>query len=220
MIRTKDEIIGAEAAACTPKKILDIGYAQGPNLHLMKDGVEVYGVDLVDWPSPYTKNILCDLNTEALPFNDGEMDVVTMGCVLAHVAKPLALLADIHRVLKPNGVLILTSTNPNYYWESVLNLFYHSFKKKVSKSKHIEHFFEFNRYAMRTSLERAGFTLEKEIGSGFQMVKLGFKLMVERFPGLAYEIIYVARKTGTPRGFTIIEDAKWNVIELPTDLFS
>lgn len=209
----------AEVANRKHNRILDIGYAQYPIPELMQFGGEVYGVDLVEWPSPYTKTFICDLNTDRLPFEDGSIDAVTMGCTLAHVAKPLKLLADINRVLAPGGVLVLTSPNPQYYWENVLNIFYHHFKKRVSKSKHIEHFFEFTRYTMRTSLERTGFTLVKELGSTFHLVKFGWKFDVEKFPGLAFEIIYVAEKTGEPDSFTIIEDANGDAIKLPTNLF-
>lgn len=219
-MRSKDEIIAQEAGSVRPTHILDVGYAQGPNIHLSKVGAVIYGVDLVKWPAPYQQTEVCDLNTQPLPFSADFFDVVTMGCTLAHVAKPLKLLADIHRVLKPDGLLILTSPNPNYYWESIINVFYDYFKHRVSKSKHVEHFFEFPRYAMRTILERSGFSLEKEIGVTFQIVKTRIRINVERWPGLAYEIVYVARKTGKPRGFTIIEDSQGKIINLETNLFS
>lgn len=219
-MRTRDEMMVAEVASRKHDRILDIGYAQYPIPELMKFGGEVYGVDLVEWPSPYTKTFICDLNNDPLPFENESIDAVTMGCTLAHLARPLKLLAEVQRVLRPGGVLILTSPNPHYYWEAVLNIFYNRFKKRVSKSKHIEHFFEFTRYTMRTSLERTGFTLVKELGSTFHLVKFGWKFDVEKYPALAFEIIYVAEKTGKPDPYTIIEDAHGDAIRLTTDLFS
>lgn len=219
-MKSRNDMIVAEVRAVTHGRILDIGYAQSPIPELATLGGEVYGVDLVTWPSPYTANYVCDLNTDPLPFSDGTIDVVTMGCTLAHVAKPLKVLAEIHRVLTPGGTLILTSPNPNYYWETVLNVFYHRFKKRVCKSKHVEHFYEFTRYAMRTNLERVGFTLKKEFGSTFHIVTTNIRLDVSKFPGLAFEIIYVAQKTGTPQSFATIDGPDGSVIELPTDLFS
>jgi len=218
-MKSRDAMMLEAIASRKHDRILDIGYAQYPIPELMDFGGEVYGVDLVLWPAPYTATYVCDLNVDTLPFEDGSIDVVTMGCTLAHVAKPLKLLADINRVLVPGGVLILTSPNPHYYWETVLNIFYNRFKKRVSKSKHIEHFFEFTRYTMRTSLERTGFTLMKELGSTFHLVKVGWKFDVEKHPELAFEIIYVAEKTGKPDPYTIIEDAKGDAIKLETPLF-
>ena len=216
---SREELIAQVAAARHPARILDIAYAHGPNLALANTGAELYGLDPLSRPAPYKQMYTCDINKDPIPFQEGEFDMVTMGCVLAHTARPLEVLAKIHRVLKPGGTLILSSPNPNYYWETVINIFYNHFKKRVSHSKHIEHFFEFTRYAMRTSLERTGFTLEKEIGYLFQLVKTNLRFDVSKHPELAFEIIYVAKKTGELKDFTIIEDAKGAIINLKTDLF-
>ena len=44
---------------------------------------------------------------EALPFEDGSMDVVIFNHIYEHVVDPEAVVADIHRVLSPTGVLYL-----------------------------------------------------------------------------------------------------------------
>ncbi len=44
---------------------------------------------------------------EALPFDDDSMDVVVFNHIYEHVVDPEAVVADIHRVLSPNGVLYL-----------------------------------------------------------------------------------------------------------------
>lgn len=44
---------------------------------------------------------------EALPFEDGSMDVVVLNHIYEHVVDPEAVVADIHRVLRPGGVLYL-----------------------------------------------------------------------------------------------------------------
>lgn len=216
---SREELIAEEAEKHHPAKILDIAYAHGPNKALVKTGAELYGLDPLSRSAPYKGVHTCDINTDPIPFPDETFDMVTMGCVLAHTARPLEVLAKIHKVLKPGGILILSSPNPNYYWESLLNILYHHFEKRVSKSKHVEHFFEFTRYAMRTSLVRAGFTPLKEIGSSFQLVKTNIRLDVSKYPGFAFEIIYVAKKTGVPESFTVIEDDKGALVELNTELF-
>ena len=219
--KSREELIAREAAQHHPERILDIAYAHGLNNALKNTGAELHGLDPIGRPAAsFTKVYPCDINMAKIPFLDEELDMVTMGCVLAHTSRPLSVLKEIHRVLKPGGILILSSTSPNYYWENILNIFYNHFKNRVSKSKHGEHFFEFTRYTMRASLARTGFTLEKEIGSTFQMVKTGWRFDVSRHPGIAFEIIYVAKKTGTPENFTIIEDEKGSIIKLQTDLFS
>lgn len=42
---------------------------------------------------------------EALPFDDGSVDVVVLNHIYEHVVDPEAVVADIHRVLAPGGVL-------------------------------------------------------------------------------------------------------------------
>lgn len=188
-------------------EILDIGYAQLPNRLLVQDGRRVHGIDIVSAEAPgYQSTEIVDLNTQELPYGDGSIDVVAMGCTLAHLANPLKALADINRVLTPEGILIVSTPNPNYYWENILNVFYHHFKTRVSETKHYEHFFEFSRYNMRTSAERSGFVVEEEIGCTFKLVKLGWKFDPKTMPGLAYEIVYVLKKVGSPEAYATFED--------------
>lgn len=195
--------------------IVDIGHAQNPNRQLT--GSEVYGVDIVDVPLPfnYTRGFKIDLNTDKLPFTDASVDTVTMGCTLAHVAAPLRVLGEIHRILKENGKLILSTPNPNYYWENVLNIFYYYFKNRVVAAKHEEHFYDFTRYNIRTIADRMGFVLEKEVGCTFALVKTPIKFN-PRFPGLAYEIIYVLRKTGDIKEYATFEQK--GIHRIPTCL--
>lgn len=201
-MKTKNELISGETTDA--EVIVDIGFAQNPNL-LLK-GKEVHGIDIVEVPLPsnYTQGHKLDLNTEKLPFADSSVDMVTMGCTLAHVASPLKVVGEIHRILKPEGKLILSTPNPNYYWENVLNIFYHYFKDRVVAAKHEEHFYDFSRYNIRTIADRMGFTLDKEIGCSFALIKTPIKFN-PRFPGLAYEIIYVLRKTGEIKEYATFE---------------
>jgi ubiquinone/menaquinone biosynthesis C-methylase UbiE len=46
--------------------------------------------------------------TDTLPYDDSSFDIVTMLAVLEHLEHPEALIREIHRVMKPDGCLILT----------------------------------------------------------------------------------------------------------------
>jgi SAM-dependent methyltransferase len=219
-MKSKIDLLTDEALKYPSKKILDIGYAQTPNSALGKNGAEVYGIDIVSAPAEnYKETYVCDLNTTKLPFKDGEIDLVAMGCTLAHVANPLKVLAEVNRILKPEGILIISSPNPNYYWETVLNVFYNTFKNRVSEAKHIEHFFEFSRYNMRTIGERSGFTLVNEVGYLFWLVKTKIRFNPISRPGMAYEIIYTFKKSGVPESYATFEDER-GIHKVNTDLFS
>ena len=142
-MKSKTELIADEALKFKPKKILDVGYAQVPNPLLGKEGAEVYGVDIVNVSADGCGTLYMRLEYHQASFKDGEVDLVAMGCTLAHVASPLRVLARMKSNIKPEGILIISSPNPNYYWENILNIFYHRFKNRVSKAKHIEHFLNF-----------------------------------------------------------------------------
>ncbi len=202
-MQSKSELIAKEVLSNNPSTVVDIGYAQLPN-HFLKN-VRVFGVDIVKAPSLYEKTFVCDLNKDSLPFKDAEIDVVAMGCTLAHVSNPLKVLGEINRILKDGGALVMSSPNPNYYWENILNIFYNFFKTRVVAAKHEEHFFEFSRYNLRTSANRMGFQVIKEVGVTFQLVKTNLKFNPLNCPGIAYEIIYVLKKIGEPKLYTTFE---------------
>lgn len=216
-MKTKPELIADEVLKYNPKTIVDVGYAQLPNTNF-KDAT-VYGVDLVEAPAPYEKTYVVDLNVDRLPFADESIDAVAMGCTLAHVANPLRVLSEINRILPKDGILVVSSPNPNYYWETILNVFYNHFKSRVTKAKHYEHFFEFSRYNMRTIAERSGFEVVHETGCTFQLVKTDLKFNPVNHPGFAYEIVYTLQKRGELESFATFESKARGIEKIPTKFF-
>jgi SAM-dependent methyltransferase len=63
------------------------------------------GVDII--PGPYV-DIVTDLNSYPLPFPDNSVDIVRSSHVFEHLDDLVALMEDIHRLLKPNGILEFT----------------------------------------------------------------------------------------------------------------
>lgn len=216
-MKGKSELIAETLYAVDPTavKVLDVGYAQNPSPYLKGD---VYGIDIVadEHPQNYKEVKRVDLNDGYIPFPDNYFDAVTMGCVLAHVANAVQMMEELHRVLKPNGVLIFSSPNPHYYWEGVLNVFFHHFKNRVCKAKWVEHFYSFSRYNVRTIGERTGFTVEREVGLSFRLIKTKIAFNPLKYPGFAYEIIYVLRKTGEPQHYTTYEDKEKGIVKVAT----
>jgi SAM-dependent methyltransferase len=51
----------------------------------------------------------------ALPFDDDEFDLVVCFEALAHVAEPGVVLDELRRVLRPTGLLLTSSPNPDVY---------------------------------------------------------------------------------------------------------
>lgn len=52
-----------------------------------------------------------DLNNQSLPYPDGSFDLVTCSEVLEHVENYRAVLREIRRVLKPGGLMVITTPN-------------------------------------------------------------------------------------------------------------
>ena len=53
-------------------------------------------------------DIVADLNTERLTaLQDGSQDFVICSHVIEHVAEPIGLIADVHRVLRPGGIALI-----------------------------------------------------------------------------------------------------------------
>lgn len=105
-----------------PGKVLDIGCGRGLLLNkLRKRGWESLGTELSDEAATYAREKLeLPIFTETLEelrFPDGEFDLVILWHVLEHVHSPRDLLAEVSRILKPGGLLLVAV--PNFgSWEA------------------------------------------------------------------------------------------------------
>ncbi|MEA3039437.1 MAG: hypothetical protein QOE79_1950 [Sphingomonadales bacterium] len=84
-------------------RILVIGggtVGDGADLLYAASGVDLVGTDV--YPSAHVA-LLCDAHK--LPFADGAFDGVVIQAVLEHVLDPAAVAAEVHRVLKPAGIV-------------------------------------------------------------------------------------------------------------------
>ncbi|MBM3403557.1 MAG: methyltransferase domain-containing protein [Bacteroidetes bacterium] len=96
-------------------KFLEIGCATGAFLHrLQNHGFEVRGVEISEFAAGYGRekfgiDIISKPFSEDLighELHENEFDIVFMGDILEHLTQPLEALQIIHRILKPDGVVI------------------------------------------------------------------------------------------------------------------
>ncbi len=66
--------------------------------------------DCQGFPHPDIPCYSVDLN-QGLPFEDGRFDCVVLQEVIEHLQNPVLVMKEIHRVLKPGGVFILSTPN-------------------------------------------------------------------------------------------------------------
>ena len=95
-------------------RILDIGTSTGTNLRLLRDlGFTGYeGLDAseeaVRWCADKGYGKVTKGDACALPFVDGKFDLVLATDIIEHVDDDVTALREIHRVLKPGGLVLMT----------------------------------------------------------------------------------------------------------------
>ncbi len=97
--------------------VLDIGTMHGRFLQWLQDEgyTGVHGVDFVDMnkygdKNRYTFHAL-DMNFAPLPYKDGSLDAITSWGLFEHMDNPFFLMRECHRILKDNGLLIVSWPN-------------------------------------------------------------------------------------------------------------
>jgi 2-polyprenyl-3-methyl-5-hydroxy-6-metoxy-1,4-benzoquinol methylase len=115
-------------------RILDLGCADLPNPFLLGD--EVIGLDLATpgiqtlppvpptprVPPNYVRVLHGDAMNLPEPFEPESFDAITAGELIEHFERPLDFLRACHATLKPDGLLVLSTPNPNSLLERLLTL--------------------------------------------------------------------------------------------------
>ena len=97
-----------------PGRLLDVGYSVGGFADwLVRLGWNCTGLDINDRRHSHIRTIQCDLN-EGFPVEAEGYDLVTAGEVVEHMIDETAFVRECHRVLNPNGMLVLTTPNLSY----------------------------------------------------------------------------------------------------------
>jgi 2-polyprenyl-3-methyl-5-hydroxy-6-metoxy-1,4-benzoquinol methylase len=180
----------------TPGKMLDIGYSKGSFADYMVGlGWDCTGLDVNKHNNSKVKTIQCDLN-EDFPVEDGAYDVVTAGEVIEHMLDEDGFLAECNRVLKPEGVLALTTPNLSY----LLNRFLVPLGK-LPMFVHAPYHYHFHtKKTIIGLIENHGFKIEKIASSHLlysrRLHATGrlFEWLGDLFPTLGAHLIVFARK--------------------------
>ncbi|MCL0098231.1 class I SAM-dependent methyltransferase, partial [Dehalococcoidia bacterium] len=144
------------------EKVLDVACGSGIlTFKIAEKGCHAYGIDISSDAinsAQYLaerEKISCEFkvsDAESLSFPDGYFDKVVCSSSLEHFQDDLNALKEMNRVLKTNGILVLTVDSFTYPISSEL------------KEKHAEKGFVMNYYdktKLKGKLERAGFELDQ-----------------------------------------------------------
>ncbi|BET69634.1 hypothetical protein ASA1KI_45520 [Opitutales bacterium ASA1] len=97
------------------KRALDVGCREGHQTRWLQNrGYEVTSID-IDRVYEYCIEVDVD---KGLPFPDGTFDLIWCSEVIEHLESPSAFVTEAHRVLKDDGLLIVTTPNSAFwlYW--------------------------------------------------------------------------------------------------------
>ncbi len=137
-----------------PGRILDIGCATGFLLDEAKsEGWEAYGVELSEWAASYARkrfnlNIFEGVLKEArFPYD--HFDVVVLIDSIEHLPDPKGTLGQVRRILKPDGILCISTPDINSFLSRFLQAKWWGIKQS--------HLFYFSRKTLANMLEVTGF---------------------------------------------------------------
>ena len=139
----------------TGAAVLDIGARDGGLRGFLPPGVKYQGIDIA--PEFAGPDVLIQDISNGIPFPDGAYDFVFCIEVLEHVPNPYGTLGEIHRVLKPGGVLVLSVPNPYHLKEIIWNVL-----RIPDRQGHI---YGWTRQTMTKLGEMNGFRLERTGGT-------------------------------------------------------
>ena len=144
-------------------EVLNGGAGQGTlSRKLAELRYEVTSVDL----APVSHDVL-EADLTALPFEDERFDAAVLGEVLEHIEDDGKALAEVHRVLRPRGVLALSvPAHPSLYGPSDV------------WAGHVR---RYTRPELLETCGAAGFTVHRCVGWGFPVSRLYHRHVYERY---------------------------------------
>jgi SAM-dependent methyltransferase len=135
-------------------RMLDVGCGSGSALKLAQElGWDAEGVDFDPQAVDAARRKGLSVRIGSLPnqhYSDESFDLVLMSHVLEHVHEPLHTLAEIHRVLRPGGTLVVITPNADSWGHRHFGSSYVS----LEPPRHLR---IFNGNTLTTIVNRAGF---------------------------------------------------------------
>jgi SAM-dependent methyltransferase len=99
-------------------KVLDVGCGTGGNLKTLQDqGWTPNGIEISDVAAAHARDLVTgDIHTgtlESAPFSPQSFDLILMSHSLEHLPSPVNALRRVHRLLKDDGLLVVSVPNVN-----------------------------------------------------------------------------------------------------------
>jgi len=149
----------AEKYIAKDSVLVDIGCGiNGDFLKYMSKKIKAgYGFDYKI--SSHSKDNISFINIDnieqGIPLEDNRADYATLLALIEHLDRPNNLIKEVYRVLKPGGLIILTTPAPKAKW---LLEFLAYRLKIIAKSEISDHKHYFQKYELVAMLNMEGFT--------------------------------------------------------------
>lgn len=145
------------------KRVLDIGCATGLLLnHLKMEGWECKGVEICASSAKYAREkfslYIEERVLEEVRFADNYFSVVHLAHLIEHVKEPLNTLKEIYRILRPGGIMVLTTPNV-----ASLGFYIHG---RNWRSAIDQHLYLFSKTTIKRAAKEVGFSVEKIVSWG------------------------------------------------------
>ena len=183
-------------------KLLDIGCTDGKfSAPLIKKGFDCYGLEFMDKAIQESMDVGIKVTKgsflEEFPFDNSSFDIVFGGEVIEHTTDDDYFLSETNRVLKPSGLLIITTPNLVSFGNRLRMAF-----GKLPRFAYAEfHYRIYNKNLLIKKFEKAGYEIIK-ISSNYVLVSKFFnkylgtigEFLGTYFPAFGENFIIIARK--------------------------
>jgi len=145
-------------------RLLDVGCATGIFLEVAREsGWQAEGLDISTYALERAKQKGFEVHTGTLVgagLPGGRYDVITLWDLIEHVPDPAAVLAECHRLLRPGGVVALSTPDAGSVPARLLGRRWLGFRSID------EHLYFFSHHTMGAMLEAAGFDVRRFVQVG------------------------------------------------------
>ena len=140
-------------------KVLDVGCGAGGNLKNLQDqGWDPHGIEISEVAAAHARELVAgNIHTgtlESTPFSPKSFDLVLMSHSLEHLPSPVEALRRVHRLLKDDGLLVISVPN-------VDSLEFRLFGRWWFHLDPPRHLYHFNKRSLSGVLAQAGFRLHE-----------------------------------------------------------